>query len=47
MQCVKREPRRTKSQELLHYAQSKKEARINVNLLGKIDEIVFTETPRP
>ncbi|KAL2097384.1 hypothetical protein ACEWY4_006591 [Coilia grayii] len=34
MHCIEREPRRTKSEELIHYAQNKKVAQINVELLG-------------
>ncbi|KAJ8011463.1 hypothetical protein DPEC_G00058480 [Dallia pectoralis] len=34
MQCIQRQPRRTKSEELLHYERIKNVARINVQLLG-------------
>ncbi|XP_041964555.1 1-phosphatidylinositol 4,5-bisphosphate phosphodiesterase delta-1b isoform X1 [Alosa sapidissima] len=34
MQCIQRQPRRTKSEELIHYKENKKVAHVNVELLG-------------
>lgn len=44
MQCIQRQPKRTKSEELLHNEKSNKVTRLNVKLLGKFTYLTHGNT---